>query len=110
MSERRTETVAAVRRPHDGESAGAPLRDGRASTLMRAVNMHMRSLATGVCEPESVAFFCECRLPTCFTVLWLSNRQFDAAVEAEEWIVAAGHQPSIPYRTQNRAAPAGSYS
>lgn len=67
----------------------------RASTLMRAVNRNLRSLSAGIGRTEPVAFFCECRLSSCFAVLWMTNPEFDAAVAAgDTWIVLAGHRPS----------------
>lgn len=70
---------------------------GRASSLMRAVNTNLRSLSADLGRTERVAFFCECRLPGCFAVLWMTNPDFDATVEAgETWIVMPGHQPSEP--------------
>ena len=67
----------------------------RDSILMRAVNLNLRSLSADLGPSDSIAFFCECRHPACFAVLWLTNPEFDAAVEAgETWIVTPAHQPS----------------
>jgi hypothetical protein len=69
---------------------------GRTS-MMRRVNVTLRSLSADLGSAERVAFFCECPLPDCFAVLWMTIDEFDAA---ETWIVAAGHEACEPFPTR----------
>ncbi|HEU5363290.1 MAG TPA: hypothetical protein VFU56_08085 [Gaiellaceae bacterium] len=89
------------------EAVGAAPMGERSSMLMRAVNMNLRSLSADLDRTEPVAFFCECRLPRCFAALWMTNPEFDAAVEAgKRWLVVAGHHPSGPFTEQAPRVPA----
>jgi hypothetical protein len=75
---------------------------------MRSVNTNLRSLSADLGASEPVAFFCECRRPACLAVLWMTNADFDAAIEAgETWMVLTGHQPSEPFPGRVPPTPLG---
>jgi hypothetical protein len=65
---------------------------------MRAANDDLRSLSAELGCGERIGFFCECRLASCFAVLWRTTAQYDAIVaDAAGWLLADGHVPSIPF-------------
>lgn len=67
----------------------------RASSLMRSVNSNMRQISGALTESELLPFFCECRTPTCYSVVWMSVAAFDAKVAtAGGWMLLNDHEPS----------------
>ncbi|MDT4934011.1 MAG: hypothetical protein QOK11_1903 [Pseudonocardiales bacterium] len=77
----------------NSDHVGAPA--PRASNLMRCVNSSMREISGTVTESELLPFFCECRTPTCYSVVWMSAGAFDAKVATERgWMLLDGHEPS----------------
>jgi hypothetical protein len=76
-----------------------PIRpDVRKSGVMRAVNDDLCALSVGLGCTEPIAFFCECRVATCFAALWQTTAEYQAVVaEAAGWILLDGHLPSAPF-------------
>jgi len=67
----------------------------RESRLMHTVNSNLRQRSEAVDSSESIAFFCECQSPSCYSPVWLSVVDFDAAVARDAgWLLLAGHLPS----------------
>jgi hypothetical protein len=67
----------------------------RESSLMHTVNSNLRERSEAVDSSESIAFFCECQTSTCYSPVWLSLVDFDAAVARDAgWLLLAGHLPS----------------
>jgi hypothetical protein len=67
----------------------------RTSRLMREVNTNLRRLSSQFGHADPVAFFCECPVEGCYSVVWMTASDFDATTDDDErWILAAGHQPS----------------
>jgi hypothetical protein len=76
----------------------------RASSSMRKVNMLMRQVSGSFAGSDPIAFFCECRTPTCYSVVWMSAPVFDANVgDSAEWLLADDHDPSGPPPMQQTA-------
>jgi hypothetical protein len=80
---------------------------------MHTVNSNLRQRSEAVDSSESIAFFCECQTPTCYSPVWLSVADFDLAVGRDAgWLLLAGHQPSAlwhrmePLPTRKTARPA----
>lgn len=68
----------------------------RESSLMRNVNMLMRRLSGSFSLSDPIAFFGECRIPSCYSVVWMSTPVFDAEVmDSSEWLLAERHD-SLP--------------
>jgi hypothetical protein len=85
----------------DQVSAPAPVAL-RASNLMRSVNSSMRQISGTLTECELLPFFCECRTPTCYSVVWMSVGAFDAKVATERgWMLLDGHEPSALWHRQD---------
>jgi hypothetical protein len=80
----------------NSDQVGAPAPVAlRASNLMRSVNSNMRQISGTLTESELLPFFCECRTPTCYSVVWMSVGAFDATVATERgWMLLDGHEPS----------------
>lgn len=71
----------------------------RASGMMRSANGNLRRLSDELGHSEPTAFFCECRDPDCYSVIWASVSAFDTAVEEQSgWLLVDGHVPSRPWR------------
>jgi hypothetical protein len=67
----------------------------RASGSMRSINTSMRQVSGSYALADPIAFFCECEIPTCYSVVWMSASSFDATVEDESgWLLAEAHTPS----------------
>jgi hypothetical protein len=67
----------------------------RESSSMRDVNIRMRQVSGSFALSDPIAFFCECRVPTCYSVIWMSARVFDAHVAGSaEWLLAEHHERS----------------
>jgi hypothetical protein len=78
-------------------AVNVPAVGARASSSMREVNMLMRQVAGSFTHSDPIAFFCECRIPTCYSVVWMSAPVFDEKVVASaEWLLADNHEPSGP--------------
>jgi hypothetical protein len=74
-----------------------PVVGTRASSSMREANMLMRQVSGSFARSDPIAFFCECRIPTCYSVVWMSAPVFDANVEGgAEWLLSHDHEPSGP--------------
>jgi len=74
-----------------------PAVGARASSSMREVNMLMRQVSGSFAGSDPIAFFCECRIPTCYSVVWMSAPAFDAnVVDSAAWLLAEDHDPSGP--------------
>jgi hypothetical protein len=74
---------------------------GRESTSMRTVNTTMRELSGSFARSEPIAFFCECRDPTCFGAVWMTRDMFDATVAGHtDWMLLEGHEPSALWHTR----------
>jgi hypothetical protein len=83
---------------------GTPRADIRDSDFMRAVNSNVRGLADALLRREELAFFCECRCPTCYSAVWMSRAAFDATTAAgDSWLLLDGHESSAPW--PSRPAP-----
>ena len=68
---------------------------------MRTVNTTMRELSGSFARPEPIAFFCECRDPTCFGAVWMLADVFDATVVGHRgWMLLERHEPSAPWHTR----------
>jgi hypothetical protein len=87
----------------------------RSSTLMHAVNGNLRVLSGTFLPSDPIAFFCECRDPTCYAAVWMSAAAFDAEVTGSTtWLLSEGHEPSalwhaptpFPARASVRVRPA----
>jgi len=75
----------------------------RASSLMRRTNIRLRQLLLDpFVKNEPIAFFCECRSVTCFSVIWKTGAAFDA-IEASQsgWLLSDGHEASARWRPRN---------
>lgn len=60
----------------------------RASSSMRKVNASMREVSGSFALADPIAFFCECAIPSCYSVVWMSASSFDAAVEGRtDWLL-----------------------
>jgi hypothetical protein len=71
----------------------------RSSTSMHAVNGNLRMLSATFSRPDPIAFFCECRDPTCYAAVWMSAAAFDAeAAGSTTWLLSEGHEPSALWR------------
>jgi hypothetical protein len=72
----------------------------RASSLMRRTNIRLRQLLEDpFAEPESIPFFCECRSPTCFSVIWKTAAAFEAMEASQSgWLLCDGHVASATWR------------
>jgi len=68
----------------------------RASSSMRSVNRSMRQVARSFALADPIPFFCECEIPTCYSVVWMSAVSFDATVEDNRtgWLLVEAHTPS----------------
>jgi hypothetical protein len=95
-----------------GSQAAATRRE---SSLMHTVNSNLRERSEAVDRSESIAFFCECKTPSCFAPVWLSVDDFDLVAAADAgWLLIAGHEPSAlwhrraPLPTRHTARPARS--
>ena len=72
----------------------------RESRSMRKVNMLMRQASGSPALSDPVAFLCECQIPTCYSVVWMSALAFDTnAADGTGWLLADGHEPSGPHPT-----------
>jgi hypothetical protein len=70
----------------------------RASSSMRSVNTSMRQVSGSFALADPIAFFCECGIPGCYSVVWMSALSFDATVEDRTgWLLADAHTPSQPW-------------
>jgi len=89
----------------------------RASSLMRRTNVRLRELlADPFVETGPIAFFCECRSATCFSVIWMTGTAFDVIETGQGgWLLRHGHKPSASWhrrdtdrseRSPDRARPA----
>ncbi len=78
----------------------------RAAGLMRSANGNLRRLAEEPGDSPPTAFFCECRNPACFSIVWLSAAEFDTIVaEQEAWLLVEGHEPSAPFVRKEPSPP-----
>jgi hypothetical protein len=82
---------------------------------MHTVNSNLRERSEAVDRAESIAFFCECQTPTCYSPVWLSADDFDLTTAADAgWLLIDGHEPSAlwhrraPLPTRHTARPARS--
>lgn len=67
----------------------------RASSSMRSVNRSMRQVSAALALADPIGFFCECEIPSCYSVVWMSASSFDAAVEDRTgWLLVEAHTPS----------------
>lgn len=67
----------------------------RASSSMRSINRSMRQVSGSFALADPIAFFCECEISSCYSVVWMSAASFDANVERRGgWLLAAAHTPS----------------
>lgn len=96
----------------DRQLHSVPPRD---SNLMRSVNTNLRRRSDALTGDEPVAFFCECRSPSCYAPIWMSSEAFDAKLNDEPgWLLHESHEPSelwhrrapLPTRTSLRTRPA----
>jgi hypothetical protein len=87
----------------------------RSSSLVHAVNGNLRVLSGTFLRSDPIAFFCECRDPTCYAPVWMSAAAFDAEVTGSTtWLLSEGHEPSalwhaptpFPIRVAVRVRPA----
>ncbi|HUY72273.1 MAG TPA: hypothetical protein VMV08_08515 [Gaiellaceae bacterium] len=70
----------------------------RAAGLMRSANVNLRRLSEELGHSEPTAFFCECRNPVCFSIVWMSVTDFDTMVENQAgWLLVEGHEPSAAW-------------
>jgi hypothetical protein len=66
---------------------------GRTTSLMRQVNISMRTLSMTADASDLIAFLCECGLEGCFRPLKMTGSEFDAAAGTpDRWILAPGHE------------------
>ena len=66
----------------------------RSSSLMHSVNSNLRALSSTFVRSDPIAFFCECRDPSCYAAVWMSVAAFDAAAAGTSWLLSDGHEPS----------------
>lgn len=70
----------------------------RESSPVRTVNATIRELSRA---SEPIAFFCECRDPTCFGAVWMTSAAFDVAIAGHTgWMLLEGHAPSALWHTR----------
>jgi hypothetical protein len=80
------------------DSAAVPVAV-RESSSMRNVNESMRQVSGSFALADPIAFFCECEIPACYSVVWMSASSFDAMVTRQTgWLLAETHKPSMPWR------------
>lgn len=77
----------------------------RASSSMRSVNTSMRQVSESFALADPIAFFCECAIPSCYSVVWMSASSFDATVEDRtDWLLAETHTPSRPRPVEEQSS------
>jgi hypothetical protein len=70
----------------------------RAAGLMRSANGNLRRLSEELGHSEPTAFFCECRNPVCFSIVWMSVAEYDTMVAKQSgWLLIEGHEPSAAW-------------
>ena len=87
-------------RPADSDRSGsaAEAKVVRSAGLMRSANGNLRRLSEELGHSEPTAFFCECRNPGCFSIVWMSVADFDTMVENQAcWLLIEGHEPSAAW-------------
>jgi len=73
----------------------------RESSSMRTINTTMRELSGSFAHSEPIAFFCECRNPKCFSVVWMTADVFDATIGGHtDWMLLDEHEPSALWHTR----------
>jgi hypothetical protein len=93
--------------PADSNDLSAAPTVVRPSNLMRSANRNLRDLSSRLLHSEPIAFFCECRSPECFSIIWMSELAFDATVsDSAAWLLVEGHEPSEPGPASPAAASA----
>lgn len=76
----------------------------RASGLMRSVNGNLRETSERLGHTDPIVFFCECADTDCFSIIWISAREFDETESNQTgWMLSAGHEPSGPFLTAEPA-------
>jgi len=70
---------------------------------MRRTNIRLRQLLLDAfAETDPIAFFCECRSVTCFSVIWKTGAAFDATEASQSgWLLCEGHEASASWRPTN---------
>ena len=59
----------------------------------RQINDAIRETVEGRAPNAAIAFVCECGSPGCFTAVWLSVEDYDAARTDDAWtVLAPGHE------------------
>ena len=94
-------------RPADSDRSGsvATSKVVRAAGLMRRANGNLRRLSEELGHSEPTVFFCECRNPACFSIVWMSVADFDTMVENQAgWLLIEGHEPSADVPKSPRRA------
>jgi len=83
----------------------------RASSLMRSTNNNLRRLSGASTFSEPIAFFCECRSPACYSVIWIQLAAFDLLVAGQDgWLLVEGHEPSARWRPKDPFLPTSSHA
>jgi hypothetical protein len=95
--------------PDVAEGEVATIRpDIRKSSVMRSVNDDLCALSIGLGCTEPIAFFCECRVPTCFAPLWHTIADYQAVVaEGADWLLVDGHVATMPFPERDASVAAG---